>query len=192
MLKNSSLYKIIDARSDKYIANHIIVNYIDEFNTCIETVSASLKANPMSVLSTIEAVQQIDLDESDGFYSRSFHSLLDDLIDKMICAGKQDELLLLFDNQACLEKIMDQGVKNVLDLQRIMRAIPAYRNKIATFFLSSGQEDKLKDLLVSSYENPKTPAELPLNYFCTLFPQHIHQFIEFYNTKVISNSTLRL
>src|SRR5262249_22314516 len=86
--------------------------------------------------------------------------LLDDLADKM---GKQnclEKLGILFDT--CLEKLVESCIYNLHDLERCIKAMPTYSNKVMEHIISN--ESQIKRILMGDNNLEGTIKEIEEKY----------------------------
>lgn len=98
--------------------------------------------------------------------------LLDDLAEKMSKQNCIEKLGVLFDK--CLDDLVEACVYNSHDLERCVKAMPAYSDKVIQNILSN--ENRVKRIL----EGDKNPEET-LKEIGEKYPHYKGQFCECYN-----------
>ncbi|MBA3662320.1 MAG: hypothetical protein H0W64_11350 [Gammaproteobacteria bacterium] len=133
----------------------------DELENGVKKILNLLGEKPSAIMNIIA---------SHPFIPASF--LLDDLAEKMNKRNNKEQLVLLFD--ACSNDLIEACLWNLHDLERCIKSIPTYRDRIIKKVLSN--ENWIKRIFDGDKEPAKTLKEIEEKY-----PDYNDEFIESYN-----------
>jgi hypothetical protein len=133
----------------------------EELKKGVNKILVVLSKNPAAIMTIIA---------NHPFIPGTF--LLDDLAEKMNKQNSIEKLGMLFDK--CLDDLVEACVYNSHDLERCVKAMPAYSDKVIQNILSN--ENRVKRIL----DGDKNPAET-FKELGEKYPHYKDQFTEFYN-----------
>lgn len=144
----------------------------EELKNGVSNVLLVLSKNPVAIMNIIS---------NHPFIPTVF--LLDDLVEKMNKQNCVEELGILFDK--CLDDLVEACTYNVPDLNRLIKAMPKYLDKIIQNILST--EHRFTRILESDQSPEKTLKEMVEKY-----PQFQKQFSDLFNLRFNSTPILKV